>query len=176
MTADGKTWTKSAQLPNSHRAEGLTAAFGPLGGVVIGAAKAWFSADDVHWHLAKNTPTLTRRGRDDVDAVVADVSGFIVAAHRDPPGCVLDPTQRRALTFTSVDGQVWRTKSTKGWLGQEIDQLFVSGRTLFGVGIDWSNEASSAGMVWRAQLPVVATDNAPPPGPIAKPGPEGCGP
>ena len=40
MTEDGKTWTESAQLPNSQHAEFLTAAFGPLGGVVIGGARA----------------------------------------------------------------------------------------------------------------------------------------
>ena len=173
VTADGKTWTKSAQLPYSHRAAGLSAAFGPLGGVVIAGAKSWYSPDDVHWHLAKNSPTLTDKGRDYVDAVVADVSGFIVTAHRDPPGCVIDPTQRRALTWTTVDGHIWREMPEKGWLGREIDQLFISGRTLFGVGIDWSANSSS-GVVWRAQLPAVASDNAPPPGPISKPGGQGC--
>jgi len=173
VTDDGKTWTKSAQLPNSHRASGLSAAFGPGGGVVIGQAKSWYSADDVHWHVATNTPTLTNKGRDFVDAVVADASGFIVAAHRDPPGCVIDPAQRVALTWTSVDGKIWRKMSTKGWLGREIDQLLISDRTLFGIGIDWSHDTPS-GVVWRAQLPTVASDTAPPPTPLARPGAQGC--
>ena len=173
VTTDGQNWTNSAQLPNSHRVSGLSAAFGPLGGVVIAGAKSWYSSDDVHWHVATNTPTLTQKGRDFVDAVVADESGFIVAAHRDPPGCVLDPEQRLAMTWTSVDGQVWRKMSTKGWLGREIDHLFITGRTLYGVGINWSNDTPS-GEVWTAPLPTIATDTAPPPGPIAPPGPQGC--
>ena len=173
VTSDGKNWTNSAQLPNSHRAASLVAAFGPLGGVVIAGARSWYSADDVHWHLATNTPTRTNKGRDYVDAVVADAAGFIVTAHRDPPGCVIDPAQRLALTWTSVDGKIWRQMSTQGWLGREIDQLFISDRTLFGVGINWSNDTPS-GVVWRAQLPTVATDTAPPPPPVSKPGRTGC--
>jgi hypothetical protein len=175
VTSNGKSWAKSAELPNSHHVSGLTAAFGPNGGVAIGGTRSWFSADDVHWHLATNTPTRTVKGRDFVDAVVADVSGFIATAHRDPPGCVLDPTQRRALTWTSVDGKIWREMPERGWLGKEIDQLFITGRTLLGVGIIWMDDPGS-GAVWRAQLPTIASDNAPPPGPLPNPGPQGCGP
>lgn len=173
VTEDGRTWTKSAQLPNSHRVSGLSAAFGPRGGVVIAGAKAWFSADDVHWHVATNTPTLTKQGRDSVNAVVADASGFIVTAEREQPGCVINPAQGHSLTWTSVDGDIWRNLSGKGVLGREIDELFISGRTLLGVGIDWSHDQPS-GAVWRAQLPNVASDNAPPPIPLPKPGREGC--
>ncbi len=174
MTSDGQHWANTAQLPNSKRVAFLSAAFGPLGGVVIAGAKSWYSHDAVHWHVATNTPTLTAQGRVWVDAVVADTSGFIVAAHRDPPGCVVDPAQRVALTWASVDGSIWRKMSTAGWLGREIDQLFVSGRTLFGVGIHWSGNDVPAGVVWTAQLPNVASDTAPPPAPITPPGRQGC--
>jgi hypothetical protein len=173
VTSDGKHWTQSAQLPNSHRVSFLSAAFGPLGGVVIAGAKSWYSKDDVHWHVATNTPTLTAKGRDFVDSVAADESGFIVAAHRDPPGCVVDPAQRVALTWTSTTGNVWRKMSSKGWTGKEIDQLFINDRTLFGIGIDWSQDPSP-GVVWTAALPTVATDNAPPPAAITPPGNQGC--
>jgi hypothetical protein len=60
-------------------------------------------------------------------------------------------------------------------MAREIDQLFVSGRTLIGVGINWSiGEEQPAGMVWTAPLPIVASDTAPPPAPIAPPGNQGC--
>jgi len=175
VSSDGQHWTNPAQLPNSRRTSFLSAAFGPLGGVVIAGAKSWYSKDDVHWHVATNTPTLTAKGRDFVDDVVADEAGFIVVAHRDPPGCVLDPTQRVALTWTSTDGVVWRKMSTKGWMAREIDRLFISGRTLIGVGINWSlGEEQPAGTVWTAPLPTVASDTAPPPAPITPPGNQGC--
>jgi hypothetical protein len=175
VTDDGQHWTQSGQLPRSRRVSEVTAAFGPRGGVVIAGAKAWFAADNVHWHVAANTPTITSKGRDFIDAAVGDDAGFIVVAHRDPPGCAIDPAQRRALTFTSVDGKVWREMSEKGWKGREIDQLLINGRTLIGVGIDWRNDLPSAD-VWNAQLPALATDNAPPPPPPDNPGPGGCGP
>jgi len=174
MTTDGQHWTNTAQLRNSRRVSFLSAAFGPLGGVVIAGTKSWFSSDGVHWHVATNAPTVTQNGRDFVDAVVADQSGFIVAAHHDPPGCVVDPAQRVAHTWTSVDGDVWRKMSSKGWTGREIDQLFIDGRTLIGVGINWSLNDVPDGVVWTAPLPVVASDTAPPPAPIDPPGHRGC--
>jgi len=175
VTSDGQHWTNSAQLPNSRRTSFHRAAFGPLGGVVIAGAKSWYSKDDVHWHVATNTPTLTAKGRDFVDDVVADESGFVAVAHRDPPGCVIDPTQRVALTWTSTDGVIWRKMSSTGWMAREIDKLFISGRTLIGVGINWSlGEEQPAGVVWTAPLPTVASDTAPPPAPIAPPGNQGC--
>lgn len=66
--------------------------------------------------------------------------------------------------------------SEKGWLGREIPQLFIQGRTLIGVGIDWTHQEGSTGAVWRATLPDIAQDEAPPPDPIAEPAPGGCGP
>ena len=175
VTTDGAHWTNSAQLPQSHRATSLGAAFGPAGGVVIAGAKAWYSKDDVHWHVATNTPTLTQKGRLSVNAVIGDVSGFIVTAEQFPPGCVVDPAQEKALTWTSVDGKVWRKMPTgTQWLGREIDQLFVSGRTLLGIGIDWLPDDVPAGVVWTAPLPNVASDTAPPPDPITPPSNQGC--
>jgi hypothetical protein len=174
VTADGQHWTQSAQLPNSRRTSGLRAAFGPLGGVVIAGAKSWYSKDDVHWHVATNTPTLTQKGRVFVQAAIGDAAGFIVTAEQYPPGCVIDPAQERALTWTSVDGSVWRKMSATGWTGREIDQLFITGRTLFGIGIDWSSNDVPAGVVWTAPLPNVASDTAPPPPPPPAPGRQGC--
>jgi hypothetical protein len=152
----------------------LSAAFGPLGGVVIAGTKTWFSSDAIHWHVATNTPTVTQKGRDFVDSVIADESGFIVAAHHDPPGCVVDPAQRVAHTWTSVDGDVWRKMSAKGWTGREIDQLFIDGRTLIGVGIQWSTNDVPDGSVWTAPLPATASDTVPPPTPITPPRNLGC--
>ena len=175
MTTDGKNWSVTSQLPDSRHSSGLSAAFGPLGGVVIGGARAWYAADGVHWHEATNTPSITAKGPDVINAVVADESGFIVTARRDQPGCVYDPAQSRAITWTSVDGKTWRKMSSTGFLGREIDQLFISGRTLFGISIDWSHEnLNGTGVAWRAPLPMVATDNAPPPSPLPKPGNQGC--
>ena len=116
---------------------------------------------------------MTDKGRDSVSAVAADAAGYIVTTERDQPGCVVDPAQSRVLTWTSVDGHVWREMPEQGGLGREIDQLFVSGRTLIGVGVDWL-DSSSSGIVWHAPLPNVASDNAPPPSPIDKPGRQGC--
>ena len=80
------------------------------------------------------------------------------------------------MTWTSVDGVLWRQMPRKGWKGHEVQVVGQSGSTLVGFGVDWAFDYGDGGSLWIAGLPGPPQDLAPAPSPTPKPTPAaGCG-
>ena len=166
-STDGDTWTNVGTLPDSAGAArgAIHVANGPLGWVVMAPANghhkknfAWWSADGLSWQDAPQAPF-------GVEDIFADDAGFIAVGNWFPngSGCAIDPTQAEGLTFTSTDGLLWRRMSEDGWMGNFIDELRRYGRTLIGIGLDFTQNNNGAGAVWTAKLPDLSSDTGPVP-------------
>ena len=175
------TWTQVGVLADSQGAQSIVSSGGPNGLVAIAQVQrhndygwaTWYSVDGSAWQAATNSP------RDIVD-VLADQAGFVAVGYYNVgQGCALIETDDVGVTWTSVDGSVWRQMPEDGWMGREIHALALNGRTLIGLGIDWNEHydgAGDSGVLWTAELPEAALDEAPLPSPAPTPEPGGsCG-
>jgi hypothetical protein len=181
-TDDGVAWARLGTVQDSGGALDARAAAGPNGLVVLAeidrentfAWMGWQSTDGTTWQAAINSPT-------EITDILADDLGYIAVGHQiGAGGCAVDETENIGVTWTSLDGLVWRQMPNEGWLGREVEVLGVTGRTLVGVGIDWnqlySEVVGESGLVWTSALPSEAHDDAPPPEPTPVPTPPGdCG-
>jgi hypothetical protein len=174
-STDGLGWTKMAALPDSGDPLIASAAVGPKGIAVFaklasntgGADRAWHSADGSAWQTAVNYPT------DSYDVVAAQ-AGFVATGHYNTgSGCVIDDMQDVGVTWSSVDGLVWRQVAKSGWDGREVLALGLMGPRLIGLGVDWLRNEGDQGMVWTADLPASAQDTLPAPTPAPSPTPAG---
>jgi len=65
----------------------------------------------------------------------------------------------------------------EGWQSRWIEQLRRYGRTLVGIGIDYSGaDDTGVGAIWTAKLPSLASNNGPVPSNPPSPTGGGCGP
>ena len=175
---DGTTWELVGDIRGTDDAERAWLAQGPGGFSVIASRyhhntsiwSAFQSADGVSWQPAAQNPT-------DVTDLVATYAGFVAAGHYNlGQGCALDETQDVGVTWTSVDGIIWRQMSEKGWKGREIQVVGLSGQTLAGLGVDLTQDFGQGGSLWTAGLPKPPQDLAPSPSPTPAPTPiAGCG-
>ena len=117
-----------------------------------------------HWQVAPNPPFGS------IESIFADDTGFVAAGHWSPggSGCAFDSANAQGLTFTSTDGQLWRWMPTDGWDGKLIEQLRRDGRTLIGIGVEYTQNSDGVGAVWTSDLPDSASDTGPVP-PITPP-------
>jgi hypothetical protein len=173
-------WTHVADLDHSRNITSLVMASGPLGWLVAGSTefgdgqvhRMWRSSDGMSWQGVPS-PVGT------VNDIFVDAVGFIAVGWvYTGGGCVLEPSDIRGLTWTSLDGQNWTDVAKEDQLHQRIDQLFRDGRLLIGLGLSYSPEETeySAGAVWTFRLPPLASSGpGPGPTPTATPDIGGCG-
>ncbi len=162
-TNDGLAWQLAGALPGSLGVTHLSVAAGPLGWVAVGANStdwlAWRSSDGLSWSRVQPAPW----GR--LDATIGDQAGFVAvgwySTRRD--GCVLGDNSTKGVTWTSSDGSVWREMADNGWKAKQVDLLRRDGRTLFGLGLDYTTNGQGPGAVWTALLPGSSQDINPPP-------------
>lgn len=161
-TTDGLTWHNEGDLPGSMGMDHLSVAAGPLGWIAVGANDttwlAWRSDDGLTWSRVRPAPW----GR--LEGSMADQAGFVAvgwySTRRD--GCVLADNTMKGVTWTSSDGSSWREMPNNGWRARQVEMLRRDGRTLFGLGLDYT-KSQATGAVWTAQLPATSQDVNPPP-------------
>jgi hypothetical protein len=176
QSSDGAGWQRRGPLSDSRGVDSIVAAGGPLGWAVIGGAYrrsgatdhfAWHSTDGLDWQLAVGAPS-------NVTDLYADDAGYVAVGHFYPGGgCAIAEDEAWGTTWTSVDGTIWRQMPEAGWHHREIDLLRRLGRTLIGIGIDWTRDGAN-GSIWTVDLPSRAVAG-PAPDPTPTPAPQGCG-
>lgn len=93
-------------------------------------------------------------------------------------GCVIVETDDVGVTWTSVDGLLWREMPEEGWKAREVQVVSQNGGTLIGLGVDYKrfDTDKNSGLAWTFGLPSSASDQGSPPPPTPEPTPdEGCG-
>jgi hypothetical protein len=160
-SANGDQWDSLRSLPASDGTDAVTAAHGPRGWVVLADAylrnksvpMGWSSQDGTTWTQSQQPPFY-------VTDVFADDAGFIAVGNYDPSGggCVEDPYALVGLTWTTSDGSRWRRMPEDGWLARYVVLLRRFGRTLIGIGMDWTGDIGQ-GAVWLADLPRASADD-----------------
>jgi hypothetical protein len=137
-SADGRTWTIEAADPGLTQAAALHVSIvsglaeGPSGFVAVGAtalddissgdARAWISADGVHWLAAASSGGMADA---EMESVTAGPDGFVaVGIDGFPGGNTQLPSARGAAVWRSSDGRTW---SRLPW------QKSFDGAVMFGV-------------------------------------------
>jgi hypothetical protein len=174
---DGLSWERTGTIEGAH-ADQAWIAHGPSGLSVVTAFynrnprlwDAFQSADGVSWQRAPSSPA-------DVTDLLGTYAGFVAVGHYNlGAGCALDETDDVGVTWTSVDGLLWRHMPEKGWKGHEVQVVGESGSSLVGLGVDRTYDYGDGGRLWTAPLPGPPKDLAPQPSPTPEPTPAlGCG-
>lgn len=176
QTTGSAGWHKAGALPKSTAAVVFLVSHGPRGYFLLGCDKdcsvpmAWTSPDGVKWQ-AGSASTF-----DNVNAVVADQSGFIAVGQRvTGTGCAVSESEIFGETWTSSDGRTWRPMKDEAQFNHaSIYVLIPRGRTLFGVGMRWAADHATP-TVWTAALQNDSVNAGPAPSPTQTPPPGGCG-
>ena len=173
-SGDGATWTLAGKLPGSRGSGVDAAAVGPKGAIALGSdLQVWYSPDGSAWQQASQPPSDIWRGD-----VLADQTGFVATGRYIlGSGCAYSEEDVVGVTWTSVDGSVWRQMPEKGFKGKVVQALSLAGRTLIGLGVDYNKlvDGEDDAMIWASELPDVALDPNPPISPPTHPAGAGCG-
>lgn len=171
-------WRRVGDLPSSNGGTVLQAVHGPRGwyasgcGVDCAKGLAWISSNGLTWQGAKVPQLALEQG------LIADAAGYIaVGARITGLGCAVGSGEIYGETWTSSDGRTWRRMPDQSSFNHaSIHALFLSGRTLYGLGLTWPADGSPKSTAWSATLPDDSSvDVSPTPKPSAPPKNQGCG-